>query len=273
MEKIRATQLAGLEKFAGVVFEGAQGKYTLDEYAYFDDGSMFSTTNFLSTAGVIAAGAEQSLFSTPVGANGQGFAAGTNLTLADTNMERGWDGGKAPANQAYVAVAGGFDVYRVNADQDTDLAGSMVPILNAQDMFQIISGVTWSWNVGGDASPRLNYDPIKFWPLGAGMSAIGAGLTEVLGVLEPVVQPITDRTASTTVGAFGQLNQAINFAAITNGGPASVMRKFVFPLFFPPMVAVDCRVRFQNGVTLQNTGADSIRIAFHLRGYKLNRIV
>ena len=252
MEKIRATELAGLEKFAGTVFEGAQGKYTLDEYAYFDDTSLFSTCSFdfVSVSGAtIASGAEAQLFSVPVGGTGQGFGT-TVLTLAETNMERGWDGGKAPQNMAYVAVAGGFEVY-VSSN------GTLVEMYpSASDLHQILNSVYWTWNVGGDANPRLNYDIIKCWPIGAGPNINFA--TPGYVVTTPDTTP---------------------WEVASNGGPVSTMRKFTFPLFFPPNVSVDCRVKFARAVTLvtQNylalTSSSDLRIAFHLRGYKLSRIV
>lgn len=268
MEKIRATQLAGLEKFAGTVFEGAQGKFTLDEYAYFDDTSLFSTASFDIATLTVAANSEQQLFYTPVGGTGQGFStavaaasSSTVLTLADTNLERGWDGGKAPANMAYVAVAGGFEIYAVTS------AGLTRPF-NAQNLFQIASNFYWTWNVGGDANPRLTYEPLISWPIGAGISV--------------------------TSGANGMIpasaTQTMSEVA-SNGGPNSVMRKFTFPLFFPPNIGVDCRVRSTRACTLSDTALGAangqthqgnalaaytngdLRIAFHLRGYKLSRIV
>ncbi len=256
MEKIRATQLSGLEKFAGAVFEGAQGKYTLDEYAYFDDTSLFSTANFDLTTLDLAANDEFQLFYTPVGGTGQGFSnaiaaasSSTTLTLADTNLERGWDGGKAPQNMAYVAVAGGFEVYGV------DSSGFTRPITNSADMFAITNSIFWTWNVGGDANPRLSYEPITAWPIGSGINA---------------------QSTSPAYGATAEAGAVMEFCS--NGGPVSTMRKFTFPLFFPPNVGVDCRVKCVRAITLRDgtvaplTGGN-IRVAFHLRGYKLSRIV
>lgn len=254
MEKIRATQLAGLEKFAGVVFEGVQGKYCLDEYAYFDDTSLFSTASFLPAAAAIAANTEQPLFNTPVGATGQGFPG--NLTRMDTNLERGWQGGKAPQNQAYVATAGGFEIYLW--DNTAALANNqMLPMELDTDIHQVAASVVWTWNVGGEASPRLNYEPIINWPVGSGISAIGA-------------------TGAVRDGA-GVANGPNLYASMSNGGPDSVMRKFTFPLFFPPNIAVDCRVRFAVPVTLTGVIAvvatSRVQIAMHLRGYKLSKLV
>jgi len=248
MEKIRATQLTGLEKFAGVVFEGAQGKYTLDEYSYFDDTSLFSTAGFGAT-GAIAAGTEQPLFNAPVGAIGQGIAAA--MTLADTNLERGWDGGKAPANQAYVATQGGFEVFCWN----NLVPGTPVvfPFELASDLHQVLASATWSWNVGGEASPRLRYEPIIEWPIGAGITGTGV-------------------TVGVQAAAVPEQNNGLS-----NGGPVSKMRKFTFPLFFPPNVAVDCRVRFARLCTLTGTNTalatTQIRVAMHLRGYKLSKLI
>lgn len=269
MEKIRATQLAGLEKFAGTVFEGAQGKYTLDEYAYFDDTSLFSTASFEIATLTVAANSEQQLFYTPVGGTGQGFstaiAAGsssTTLTLADTNLERGWDGGKAPANMAYVAVAGGFEVYCV-----TGTDGFTRPF-NAQNLFQIVSNFYWTWNVGGDANPRLTYEPIISWPIGAGIGVTSGAHSMRAASAVPTMSEVA-----------------------SNGGPNSIMRKFTFPLFFPPNVGVDCRIRSTRACILSDSTIGTaagqthqgnalatytdgeVRIAFHLRGYKLSRIV
>lgn len=242
--QIPATSLAGLEKFAGTVFDGSQGKYTLDEYAYFDDTSLFSTANFAAGA-AIAAGVEQPLFTSPVGAIGQGYAAA--LTAADTNLERGADGGKFPANLAYVALAGGFYVYRVNA------AGDRLPVDDPGDIFQITSNMVWSWNVGGESSPRLNYEPLRLWPSAVGVYS--GGVAAQLPLV-PGATPVT-------------------YPGLSNGGPVSTMRKFAFPLFFPPNVAVDCRVTNARQINFIGAlaGAGAVRVCFQLRGYKLSRIV
>lgn len=249
--QIPATSLAGLEKFAGACFEGAQGKYVLDEFAYFDDTSLFSTVALTDTAGVIPAGQEYSLFTAPVGTNGQGFPAGINLTLADTNLPKGWEGGKPPANQAYVALAGGFEVYYCSSKT---AAGQYYMINQAADLHQILSNVTWSWNVGGDASPRIRYEPIKLWPCGCGVAGVST-----TSALDTAVAIRND------AGAQG----------LSNGGVMASMRKFAFPLFFPPNVAVDCRLTVQKAINIGSTlvAAGQVRIAFNLRGYKLSRIV
>jgi hypothetical protein len=271
--KIPATSLAGLEKFAGVVFEGSQGKYMLDEFAYFDDTSLFSTGSFPCSvaggalvAGVIPQGSEVGLFTTPVGAIGQGFA--TPLTEAETNLERGAQGGKFPANIAYVALAGGFNIYMA---QPAGAAGLLLPVDNPNAMFQIASNFVWSWNVGGESSARLRYEPLKLWPCAAGVASGGVNSTliDTAAAGPPIV--IT--------------NVASRFLGLSNGGPASTMRKFAFPLFFPPNVAVDCRITAARmldfaviaGVFAAGQGlllsAGDVRIAMHLRGYKLSRPV
>lgn len=245
--QIPATSLAGLEKFAGVVFQGAQGKYVLDEYAYFDDTSLFSTAQFAGAAPV-AAGVEQPLFTTPVGQIGQGYAAA--LTAADTNLERGADGGKFAANNAYIALAGGFYVYMVNA------AGNPLPVDNPGDIFQITSNIVWSWNVGGEAAPRLNYEPIRLWPSAAGVHSGGVAFD-----------------SGAPAGVITAL--AATYPGLANGGPSSQMRKFAFPLFFPPNVAVDCRLTVTRQINWIGglAGANNARVAFYLRGYKLSKMV
>ena len=250
-QQIPAVSLAGLEKFAGKVFEGAQGKYTLDEFSYYDDTSLFSTCQFTTASGVVAAGAEQSLFSTPVGSTGQGIQAVTTdtaLTNAETNWERGAQGGKLPANIAYVAVAGGFDIFLATSAT----VPLLIPLELPNDLEKASSNLVWSWNVGGDASPRLRYEPLKLWPVDFGIYSAG-----------------TQRLSSSAVTP--------GWSGIQNGGPLAKMRRFAFPLFFPPHVAVDCRVTAAKAFTLMGTlGAGTsagLRVAFHLRGYKLSRIV
>lgn len=258
-QAIPASNLSGLEKFAGAVFEGAQGKYTLDEFSYYDDTSLFSTAGFSMTAGAVTAGTERYLFTVPVGGTGQGIqddAADIALTNSETNLERGADGGKFPANMAYVAVAGGFHCYLYTATGDTP-SNVVVPIENPNDLEMITSNLVWSWNVGGDASPRLRYEPIKLWPVDFGIHAFA----------------LTRLSTSSTPDLINN----VVWTNLANGGPTAKMRKFSFPLFFPPNVAVDCRLTAARAFTLTGTLGDTtdcnLRVAFYLRGYKLSRIV
>lgn len=245
--KTPATALAGLERFAGQVFENSQGKYTLDEYAYFDDLSLFSTAFFQVNANnAIVAGTQQDLFITPFGQVGQGFAAGITgnaaLSLAETNLQVGQAGGKFQQNQSYVAVAGGFRVYCLPVDnQGAPVQQGGVNVPSATDLAQITGSATWSWNVGGLQSPTLVYEPIEMWPTGTGIFGIGAaGSTQ----------------------------------ALANGGPVSTMRKFAFPLMFPPNIAAQCKLTFSRGCTNLQLGAGSwIAVAFHLRGYTLTKTI
>ena len=252
-KKTPATALAGLEKFAGQVFENSQGKYTLDDYVYADDLSLFSTAFF--QIGAIAAaplaivgGSQQDLFITPFGQAGQGFVAGTTtnatLSLAETNLQSTQAGGKMGANQTYVGIAGGFRVYCFprNVGNTAFVQQGGVPVPSANDLNQIVSSCVWQWNVGGLQSPTLVYEPIEMWPIGAGVTGIGA------------------------VGAV---------QAMSNGGPVSTMRKFAFPLMFPPNIGAQLKISFARGVTdiesLNNLSV--IAVAMHLRGYTLSKSV
>jgi hypothetical protein len=247
-----ATSLQGLERFGGQVFENSQGKYTLDEFMYVDDLSLFSTAFFTTTAAnAIPVGSSQDLFVTPFGQAGQGFvpALGVGptgnaaLQLSETNVQNGQAGAKFQQNQSYIAVAGGFEVYCIPANaQGIFVQTGGIPIPGAPDLFQIVSSATWSWNVGGLQSPTLVYEPIRMWPIGAGITGIGAA---------------------------GAVN------AMSNGGPVSTMRKFALPLMFPPNIAAQCRLTFSRGVTnIASLNAGSvIAIAFHLRGYTLTKTI
>lgn len=243
---VPATRLAGLEKFAGEVFANSQGKYTLDDYDYFDDTSLFSTAAFQVTGNGLAV-QQIGIFNAAVGTNSsaQGFPTTYNqgiMTYAETNLQRGQAGGKFPQNQAYVAVAGGFDVYCIPADTGTTLQSlGGIPVPDASDLFQIISSLTWQWNVGGNQSPTLFYEPVKAWPTGFGIFGIGA--------------------AGTTQAA-------------ANGGPVSAMRKFAFPLMFPPNTAAELLLSVRRPVTnLQSLNNNSlVCVAMHLRGYMLSKV-
>ena len=246
---VPATRLAGLEKFAGEVFANSQGKYTLDDYDYFDDTSLFSTGAFTVTGNGLAV-QQIGIFNAAVGTNAtaQGFPATFNtngiMTYAETNLQRGQAGGKFPQNQAYVAVAGGFDLYCVpttTSGGTTYQQQGGIPVPNASDAFQIISSLTWQWNVGGNQSPTLFYEPIKAWPTGFGLFGIGAtGTTQ----------------------------------AVQNGGPVSAMRKFAFPLMFPPNTAAELLLSIRRPVTdlISLNNGSLVLCAMHLRGYMLSKV-
>ena len=165
------------------------------------------------------------------------------MTYAETNLQSGQANGKFPQNQAYVAVAGGFDIYYLPAGlaANTLVSQGGVPVPDASDAYQIVSSVTWSWNVGGNQSPTLFYEPVKAWPNGFGIFGIGA--------------------AGTT-------------QAVANGGPVSAMRKFAFPLMFPPNTAASLKLSVSRPVTDLISVADGsyVCIAMHLRGYMLSKV-
>ena len=239
---VPATKLAGLERFAGEVFANSQGKYTLDDYNYFDDTSLFSSAAFTVAANGLAV-QDFSIFQTPYGQRGQGYPAPLNLTLADTNLQKGQANGKFPSNQSYVGVAGGFSIYCIpmGVDGVTLQSTGGIPIPDASDAWQIAQSITWTWNVGGNQSPTLNYEPILAWPSGFGIFGIGAaGSTQ----------------------------------AVSNGGPVSQMRKFAFPLMFPPEVSADLNLAVRkpvsNLVSLNN--GSLVIVAMHQRGYMLSKV-
>lgn len=237
----RATRLSGLERFAGQVFANSQGVYSLDDYDYFDDTSLFSTAAFTVVGNGVNVGQQIDLFEAPVGsANGQGF--NRQLTYAETNLQRGQAGGKFPQNQAYAAVAGGFNVYMLPVDEEgNEVQTGGVPIPNDADLLQILQSITWLWNVGGNQSPTLFYEPLVAWPSGFGMFGTGAAGT---------------------------------FQAGSNGGPVSTMRKFSFPLMFPPNTAAQLQVavrrQISNLVSVPN--GTKVCVAMHLRGYMLSKV-
>lgn len=240
-QRIPATKLAGLERFAGEVFANSQGVYTLDDYDYFDDTSLFSTAAFTTVNNGLAAGQQIDLFESPVGSSqGQGFTR--QLTYAETNLQRGQAGGKFPQNQAYAAVAGGFNVYYLPVDQDGNAVQTGgVPIANDADLLQVLQSITWLWNVGGNQSPTLYYEPIVAWPAGFGMFGTGAAGT---------------------------------FQAGSNGGPVSLMRKFSFPLMFPPNTAAQLQIAVRRPITnlVSVPNGSLICVAMHLRGYMLSKV-
>lgn len=241
---VPASRLAGLEKFAGQVFSNSQGKYTLDDFEYFDDTPLMSTGCLTVDANNrIVAGTQIDLFSVPQGGQaGQGYpAAYGNFTYADTNLQKGQAQGKFPANQSYIAIGGGFDVYcrPVDGNGNAILQGG-VPVPSANDLFQIINSVTWNWNVGGTQSPTIFYEPLKMWPSGAGVWGIGA-----VGTVQ----------------------------AAANGGPLSQPRKFPFPLMFPPQIAATLNLTVSRTITDLTLPANSlVFIAMHLRGYMLSKV-
>lgn len=251
-----ATKLQGLERFAGQVFSNSQGKYTLDDYDYYDDTSLISTCAFTVLNGGLLPGRVNTfaLFQTPEGLTGQGFPVGYQLTLAETNLQKGQAGGKFPANQAYVAVAGGFDVYclpKTATSEPTDAFCGGIPLPTADDLSQVINSVTWNWNVGGRQSALLEYEPIKAWPTGFGVYGISgsSGATQF---------------ATATQGAA---------LGLANGGPVSSMRKFSFPLMFPPNQAADLTVSVQREICdLTLHEGSLICIAMHLRGYMISKV-
>jgi len=241
-KKMRGSELTGLERFADQVFSNSQGVYTLDDFEYLDDTPLFSAAAFTVTNGTI--GGDFTLFSTPEGTSGQGWPIATfpQLTVAETNLQGGQQGGKFPANQSYVGIAGGFDVYCIPADRTgalTQLGGIQIP--DPSDLHQILSGITWSWNIGGRQSPTIEYEPIKAWPTGFGVWTSGAAGTA---------------------------------QASANGGPLSQMRKFPFPLMFPPQIAASLKVRVNrapsNFVALPN--GSLVVVSCHLRGYMLTKV-
>lgn len=244
---VPATRLAGLEKFAGEVFANSQGKYTLDDYDYFDDTSLFSTAAFTVSSNQLSV-QQVGIFNAAVGTNSsaQGFPTTYNqgiMTYAETNLQRGQAGGKFPQNQAYVAVAGGFEIYCVPAATSggTLVSTGGIPVPDASDLFQIASSLTWQWNVGGNQSPTLFYEPVKAWPTGFGIFGIGA--------------------AGTTQAA-------------SNGGPVSAMRKFAFPLMFPPNTAAELLLSVRRPVTdlVSLNNGSLVCVAMHLRGYMLSKV-
>lgn len=237
-----ATQLSGLRDYAGEVFSNSQGKYTLDDYDYLDDTSLFSTAAFTTATNGLGLG-QQILYTQPFGATGgQGFPAIYPMSLAETNLQTGQQGGKFPQNQAYAGIAGGFDIYCI----PTNTAGAFVSngginIPDASDLFQIASSITWQWNVGGLQSPTLVYEPIKAWPCGFGTFGIGA-----VGTVQ----------------------------AASNGGPVSTMRKFAFPLMFPPNTAAQLTVAVRRLVTdlVSLNNGSLVLVAMHMRGYMLSKV-
>ena len=240
-ENVQATRLAGLQQYAGEVFSGSQGKYTLDDYDYTDDTSLFSTAMFTVANNGLQAGAANSinLFSTSYGNVGQGFAV--PLSTAETNLQPG-QANMFPTNQAYAGIAGGFDVYCIPADNQgapNQQGGISVP--NAADLTQILGSCVWKWNQGGNQSPLVLYEPIKAWPCGFGAYGIGA------------------------VGSV---------QAASNGGPVSSMRKFSYPLTFPPLTAVQLNIAFVRNVTdlISLPNGSKVLIAMHLRGYMLSKV-
>lgn len=240
--KARGSELAGLERFANQVFGNSQGTYTLDDFQYLDDTPLFSAAAFQVVNGTIAG--DFTLFSTPEGSPGQGWPVATfsQLSMAETNLQQGQANGKFPQNQAYVGIAGGFDVYMIPADRNgalTQLGGINIP--DPSDLHQILSGITWSWNIGGRQSPTIEYEPIKAWPTGFGVYTSGAAGTS---------------------------------QASANGGPLSSMRKFPFPLMFPPNIAASLKIRVNRApsalVSIPNNSL--IVVAAHLRGYMLTMV-
>lgn len=242
-----ATQLSGLRDFAGEVFSNSQGKYTLDDYDYLDDTSLFSTACFTTANNGLATG-QQILYTAPFGGTGgQGFPAGYPMSLAETNLQTGQAGGKFPQNQAYAGIAGGFDIYCIPAGQAPGVfptgynSTGGINIPDASDLFQIASSVTWQWNVGGLQSPTLVYEPLKAWPCGFGTFGIGA-----VGTVQ----------------------------AASNGGPVSTMRKFAFPLMFPPNTAAQLTVAVRRAVTnlVSLNNGSLVLVAMHMRGYMLSKV-
>lgn len=239
---VPATRLAGLERFSGQVFGNAQGNYTLDDYDYYDDTSLFSTAAFAIENNGLREGLTVDLFDSAVNSSsGQGFSR--QLTYAETNLQRGQAGGKFPQNQAYASVAGGFNIYLLPVDEDgVEVQTGGVPISTDADLMQIASSICWSWNVGGNASPTLYYEPIIAWPAGFGIWGTGA---------------------------------AGSFQAGSNGGPGSLMRKFSFPLMFPPNTAAQLTLTVRRSIT--NLGGNcsnkaKICVAMHNRGYMLSKV-
>lgn len=250
--KIRATELAGLEAYANQVFEGSQGNYTLDDFEYMDDTSLFSQGCFTVVNGgavdglTLLAGTEIDLFTTPAGQqSGQGWPAALKptFTLAETNLQKGFSGGKAPANQAYSAVALGFNVYCIPSDEAgtawTQRGG--IPVPSANDLHQIVNSICWTWNVGGSQSPTIQYEPLVAWPAGFGITGIGA------------------------VGAV---------QAMANGGAGSSMRKIPFPLMFPPMIAAEFKLTVRRAPTnFESLAAGTlVVVSAHMRGYMVSKV-
>lgn len=154
-----ATKLAGLTQFAGEVFYGPRGTYTLDEYRYFDDTPFYSTVRVKPTIiegkKFLKKGTVFELFDRPSGdiINDDDGNVIYGVSSAETNLQRGMAGGKFPANQAYVALAASCDVYSVKS-------GRRKP-LSEDDKFNIGYVAIPTFNVGGNQSPLMIYQPIK----------------------------------------------------------------------------------------------------------------
>lgn len=143
--KLSATKLPGLEAFADQIFEGVDGQVTLNDYSYFDCTPVYASVRIPVRGGQITSGSEFVLFGTD---------ANRDDNLTDGNWGKLSIEGMLPSNMAFVAMATEFDVFRVTA------TGRKLPLCK-DDLFQTTHACTWSWNVGGVASPTLQYGPIS----------------------------------------------------------------------------------------------------------------
>jgi hypothetical protein len=172
---------------------------------------------------VLAGNSEVQLFSKNIGETGQGFTAA--LTIAETNNV---NGDRMPANQVYIGLKAGFQVYVTSSAASLD----PFPILSQFGMYKIANSTVWSLNIG-DGIKRF-IGTVAQYPAGCGPWAPSWEMdTTGLGA---------------AAGAFLGTN-GVGYA--NNGAPfASELRSLPLPVIFPPNIKTDIRLLTGTAVTL-----------------------
>lgn len=154
-ERIVAWDLPGLEKYKGVVLDGPQGKFMLDEYALYDRLPLYSSVDFaVDIEKQKLSACEKTLFYTHVDqfVNGNNDSDG-RILISQTNLQSGQAHGRFPQNCGFIATDLHFRLFSF------DEFGSMLKI-SKEDKHQIKNLITWSFNIGGRNAPKLMYGPI-----------------------------------------------------------------------------------------------------------------
>ena len=233
-----------LAPYASMIVDQGKG-VTVSDLAFASAQDYWSTCAVAvngSTAGLIDANSEENLFEKKIGDTGQGFTAA--LTISQTNNV---NGDRMPANQVYVGLKAGFNLYHLN-DVGTLSAYKLFDV--PQDLAAVADNFCWSLNVGDGIKREIG--SLLSFPHGCGVDSGTQG------------QFITAAGAGAGIP---------NTQGAQNGGPLVEMRKLPLPVIFPPNIKVAITAKCGNTFTLTSTTfwavSDAVAIEMTFRGYMM----
>lgn len=234
-----------LAPFAGMVVDQSKG-VTVGDLVFASAQDFWSTGFIPLSTFTLPANSEVQLFSKNIGESGQGSGTAV-LTAAETNNV---NGDRMPANQVYIGLKCGFQIYQVAANTLDPF-----PLVGPVGMLKVTHNTVWSLNIG-DGIKRF-IGSVAHYPAGCGVS----------------VDAYTFNTVGLGAAALQGYRGTDGVAFCNNGIPsAAELRTLPLPVIFPPNIKTDIRLLTGGASVLTAddvTSGNSIAYRMTFRGYMM----